>query len=91
MFENEKIELLFGDDVTPGKYCGWSNCQTWDVALWLENDPRLYELVKSYSSYKALAQSLADHGIFETQDGVPFNDSALDIAALDDLLQEYQR
>lgn len=77
---------------TEKRYNGWTNYATWNVALWLGNDEGLYNLAKGYRSqgYEALATTLRDDlGLRETPDGVAYNDSGLDIKALDELLSEF--
>lgn len=91
MLDNKNIKLTFSDDAASGKFQGWANYQTWNVALYLDNDFNLYERSKNYASYKELAQNLADDGIFETPDGIAFNDSALSIKELNELLQDDDR
>lgn len=71
-------------------YNGWANWETWNVALWLSNDEALYIFAKDYrkQGYEALAEALREAGITETPDRCAYNDSALDIAALDEMLGE---
>lgn len=81
-------------------YNGWANYETWNVALWIQNDEGLYNKARRYRNqgYRAFANSLRklanpdDHTChqiaFETPDSVPWNDSDLDIEALNKLLTE---
>jgi len=75
------------------KYNGWKNRQTWNVALWIGNDEGLYNLAKEGKDYKTFVEALKDTGTespisFETPDHVAWNDSALDIDALDEMIKE---
>lgn len=72
-------------------YNGWKNRQTWNVALWLGNDEGLYRMAREYAQegYEALAENLRELGSTETPDGVAYNDSGLDVKALDELLKEF--
>ena len=68
-------------------YYGWKNWETWNVALWMENDEGLYRLAiecKNYSEFQERAREL---GFIETPDSVAWNDSGLDVAALDSLIK----
>lgn len=75
-------------------YNGWKNWETWNVALWIGNDEGLYHLARSYrhKGYKAFAESLKEFGnmavALQTPDGVAWNDSGLDIDALDEMMRE---
>ena len=72
-------------------YNGWKNYETWNVALWIQNDEGLYNLAKEYrrQGYEALAEMLREELNFrETPDRVALNDSGLDIDELDDMLRE---
>lgn len=79
-------------------YKGWANRETWNVALWLNNDRWLYELTKSYvenRSKKNKEISYADFlkfshlGKHMTGDHVSFSDKALNYDELTEMLQEF--
>jgi len=75
------------------EYNGWKNYETWNVALWIENDEDLYLEAKRYRrrGYKAFTESLRELGgeiALQTPDGVAWNDSNLDIEALDEMMGE---
>ena len=79
-------------DENDGKYNGWANYQTWNVALWINNDEGLYNLAKDYVKYEDFVAALKEMAegqpiSFETPDGVSWNDSGLDIEELDELLK----
>ena len=74
-------------------YNGWANYETWNVALWIGNDEGLYELARECKRqlhpYKAFAETMRrEFGILETPDGVAWNDSGLDINALNEMMEE---
>lgn len=74
-------------------YYGWTNRQTWNVALWISNDQGLYALARECKSYEHFIAVLKDcaPGLpisFETPDGISWNDSALDTDALNQLLAD---
>lgn len=73
------------------EYNGWANWETWNVALWIQNDEGLYAIAKDYKriGYKAFADMMREEMNFrETPDSVAMNDSGLDIEALDEMMQE---
>lgn len=72
---------------------GWKNWETWNVALWIGNDEGLYSMAKEYrrKGYRAFVESLKELGgeiSLQTPDGAAWNDSGLDIEALDEMLGE---
>ena len=71
-------------------YNGWRNYETWNVALWIGNDEGLYNTVLELRerNYGAFVEEMRECAITETPDGVAWNDSGLDIAALDEMMEE---
>ena len=70
-------------------YEGWANFQTWNVALWIQNDFGLYSLAASSSDYWDLLSTLVCCGErLSTPDGVYFDDPRLDFAELDEVISE---
>ena len=76
-------------------YNGWKNYETWNVALWIDNDEGLYNWAKDYTSYKDFITALRELGeesttpppiTYETPDNVAWNDSGLDYDRLDEML-----
>lgn len=72
------------------RYNGWLNYQTWNVALWIGNDEGLYNAAREFKGkgYEAFAADLHELGLDATPDRVAYNDSGLDISALDDMIEE---
>lgn len=73
-------------------YNGWKNYETWNVALWIQNDESLYDIAKSCKRtrdpYKSFVEYIRELNSVETQDGVAWNDSGLDIDALNEMIGE---
>ncbi len=78
------------------KYNGWTNRQTWNVALWMGNDEGLYRTAREIarrtpedqSPYEAFRDDMREMGISETPDRVAYNDSGLDVDELDAMMRE---
>lgn len=88
------------NQIKDDSYNGWKNYETWNVALWIENDEGLYSIARQYryKGYRAFVASLKEladpsdftiHQVaFETPDNVAWNDSGLDIEALDEMMKD---
>ena len=72
------------------KFNGWTNYQTWNVALWLGNDEGLYHMARGYArhGYKSLSHQLVEAWGQFTPDGVDWQDNDLDIDELNEMLNE---
>lgn len=69
-------------------YNGWKNRATWNVALWIQNDEGLYNFAKECGTYANFVEQMREVGYTETPDKVAYNDSALDLPRLEELILE---
>jgi len=78
-------------------YNGWTNWETWNVALWIGNDEGLYSMARDCRDYAQFVEQMRELGedcgdatgiSRETPDGVAWNDSGLDTDELDDMIDE---
>ena len=83
------MTVTFQTNMTDTEYNGWTNYETWNVALWIGNDEGLYRLAKGCESWDELQEILIDDlGATQTPDGVLYNDPALNGVELDEMIQE---
>jgi hypothetical protein len=83
------MTVTFQQDLTDRTYNGWTNYETWNVALWLQNDPGLYDLAREYCTYDVLTEVLyLEYGVKETADGVKFNDPKINRIEMNEMLQD---
>ena len=82
--------------MTDTEYNGWTNYETWNVALWIDNDQGLQITAKECGSYDAFVENMREFaecckestiGI-ETPDGVAWNDSGINRAEIDAMIAE---
>jgi len=83
------MTTTFQRDLLSTEYNGWENYETWNVALWINNDEGLYHLARDYSTYSALLFVLQEeYGLKETPDGVKFNDPKINRIEMNQMLQD---
>ena len=96
MTKSHERPIRKADDNT---YNGFKNWETWNVALWIDNDLALNHLAAGHTSYAGFIKYLRELGdeemdatrggnliapiYIETPDGVAWNDSGLDYGCLD--------
>ena len=70
-------------------YNGWTNYETWNVALWIQNDPGFYDLARGYryDGYKAFAEFMMELKS-STPDDVKWDDDSLNICELDEMMED---
>ena len=68
-------------------YNGWTNYETWNVALWIGNDENLYHAARGCYSYQDfLDRYMVEES--ETPDGVKFNDPNINHVEMDEMFEE---
>ena len=69
-------------------YNGWTNYETWNVALWINNEQSLYERSRHFKSYKAYISAT---GLYhqKTMDGIAWNDPLINHSEMDEMLKEH--
>lgn len=74
--------------MTDTTYNGWTNYETWNVSLWIQNDEGLNDFVKGCTDYNEVIEGLYDCGSKETPDGVKWNDPKINRFELNEMLQD---
>ena len=70
-------------------YNGWSNYETWNVALWIQNDFGLYSIGSACDDYSEFLTYVVDGVISnKTPDGVYYSSVFLNYSELDEMIQE---
>tara|TARA_B100000212_G_scaffold92578_1_gene67996 strand:- start:180 stop:425 length:246 start_codon:yes stop_codon:yes gene_type:complete len=68
-------------------YNGWTNYETWNVSLWIQNDEGLYNQARRCYSYQDFINQYTIKGE-KTLDGVLFDDVNLNHTELDEMIEE---
>ena len=69
-------------------YNGWTNYETWNVALWLQNDEGWYSVLEQAEEIGDVLDFLVSNGITHTPDGVEVDGPEIDYEQLENLVQE---
>jgi len=71
-------------------YNGWTNYETWNVALWIQNDEGLYHLARELGNYETFVDYVTEgFRNSKTPDGVKWNDPKVNRIELADLFEEF--
>ncbi len=70
--------------LTDQTYNGWTNYETWNVVLWIENDESIQDYIcnNDVCCYEELLEVFYDCGSKETPDGVAWNDAKVNRAEI---------
>lgn len=71
--QQSTMTVTYQTDALDISYNGWSNYETWNVALWLQNDEGLYNLACESGSYQDFIEEVTSYGD-ATPDGVKWTD-----------------
>ena len=69
-------------------YNGWTNYETWNVALYIGNDEGLYQLAMECEDYSQFTDIMTECGSQITPDGVSWTHPTLDHEELDEMIKE---
>ena len=79
-------------------YNGWTNYETWNVTLWLQNDEGLYSLTKEWLDHQRENDDLPEYEIFrhtltelcgdKTPDGVEWNDPRINGLEVSEMMMD---
>ena len=74
--------------MTDTTYNGWTNYETWNVALWLQNKEAYYNVARQYDRYDSMIPRLEYKFGQMTPDGVRWMDGLINTDELDEMLTE---
>ena len=70
------MTATFQRNILSTEYNGWENYETWNVALWINNDQGLYHLAMEAGNYEDFVDALegCSFNDLKTPDGVNYRD-----------------
>ena len=71
-------------DLLDVSYNGWTNYETWNVVLWIENDESIQECIQvnDVCCYEELLELLYEYGCKKTPNGVNWYDPKINRAEI---------
>ena len=75
------MTVTYQSNVLDISYNGWTNYETWNVALWMQNDEGLYNLAAEAGNYEDFVDALeaCSFNSLKTPDGVSFTDPKVNV------------
>ena len=71
--------------MTNQTYNGWADYTTWNVALWIQNEPAIYNVAVACKDYfEFLYEMQVMCGFFETPDGADYGEA--NVKEMDELI-----
>jgi len=86
--KHKTMSTTFQTNITDTNYNGWANYETWNVSLWIQNDPSLYDFAQLCESYDDVISGLYECGSTETPDGVKWNSSKINHIEINEMLED---
>ena len=82
------MTVTFQANLTDTEYNGWTNYETWNVALWIQNDEGLYNIAREAGDYQSFVESIREF-MTQTLDGVRFDDPKVNVLELNSDVFDY--
>ncbi len=75
------MTVSYQSNILSTEYNGWENYETWNVALWIQNDEGFYSLAMEAGNYEDFVDALegCSFNSLKTPDGVSFKDSKVNV------------
>jgi len=84
------MTATFQQDLLSTEYNGWTNYETWNVALWIQNDYGFYSIALECDDYQDFVDALeaVTFNSKVTPDGVKWSSEKINTLELDEMIQE---
>tara|TARA_R100000152_G_C6767433_1_gene192635 strand:+ start:668 stop:916 length:249 start_codon:yes stop_codon:yes gene_type:complete len=74
--------------MTEKTYNGWRNYETWNVALWIQNDQGLYQLALDRGDFDSFREFMREIDSPTTPDNVAWDLPCIDREAIENMFAE---
>ena len=81
------MSTTYQSNVLDTTYNGWTNYETWNVALWIQNDYGFYSIARQCDDYSEFVSALCG-GCVQTPDGISFTSDKLNWIELNELIAD---
>lgn len=77
-------------NIQDATYNGWANYETWNVALWIQNEYGFYSIALQCDDYSEFVDALeaCTFNSKSTPDGVQWNDPKLNLIELNEMIKD---
>lgn len=82
------MSTAYQTNLTDTDYNGWTNYETWNVALYIQNDEGLYNACRGMSDYQEVVNLMREVGSKETPDGVKWDSAKINDFQINEMLQD---
>ena len=94
------MTTTFQTNLADSEYNGWTNYETWNIALWIQNDQFLYNTARacveycddSETPYDKFVRCMVDGQIgphrVQTPDGVKYDSAKINTFQINEMMQE---
>lgn len=84
------MSTTFQTNLTDTEYNGWTNYETWNVALWIQNDYGFYSIARECKDYSEFVDALeaVSFNSKSTPDGVKWNSAKLNHHELNEVFED---
>jgi len=81
------MTVTYQTNIQDTTYNGWTNYETWNVALWISNDEGFYDIARLCDDYQDFVDS-TENFITKTPDGVSFTSDKLNWIELNEMIED---
>ena len=84
------MTVTYQANLTDTQYNGWTNYETWNVSLWIQNNECYYDIALQCDDYQDFVDALEACGFNgkSTPDGVKWSSAKINTLELDEMIQE---